>query len=352
MTVTNVGKGTRSGSVNLSNNYALLNRVTADADRTITRVGMSVEQIFSDTTFRGVIYSDNAGSPDALLAQTDIWAPGTSTVPYSNSWALPLLANLSISNGTAYWVGILVLTPGGNGGYYASIDGASRSMVRWSNGGSLTPPDPAPSFSTLTDSWMFWLVTAGTDYDNIGGGRGARAGWIGISTDVSVGGGTVGDIIDGSVSDNSFWWVNASADNKGIKFNFGRPIVIDEFKWYQDNSTSHGTWELRGANVSDYSDEVAVWNGTLGGSTTQTVSGLDTSVAYRYWRLVDVAGSRSQSPFLHEIEFSLDEEPNLDVEIVVDGAGSLVLSGASDIGLSLPGGGGSSDGPGSLIVVT
>ncbi len=92
------------------------------------------------------------------------------------------------------------------------------------------------------------------------------------------------------------WW---------LMFDFGTPKLIDEFKWYQQNSSTHGTWKFQGS--LDNSTWVDIGTSfTLGGSTTQTVTEISSNIlGYRYYRLYLVTGPSSNLSYLYEIEFKI-----------------------------------------------
>lgn len=94
-------------------------------------------------------------------------------------------------------------------------------------------------------------------------------------------------------------------DGDWFSFDFGSPKVIDEIKWYQQTSTSHGTWKVQGStDNSSWSDVGTTF--TLGSSTTQTITEINGNTAdYRYWRLFLVTGPSSNVPYLFEIEFKI-----------------------------------------------
>lgn len=64
------------------------------------------------TTVKGIIYSDSAGAPDALLAVTDeftvdVTAEAEFTANFTGA------NQINITNGTAYWIGLHLKDPGG-----------------------------------------------------------------------------------------------------------------------------------------------------------------------------------------------------------------------------------------------
>ncbi len=112
-------------------------------------------------------------------------------------------------------------------------------------------------------------------------------------------------LIDGSLA-NAIWFDTQVSGQYSI-FDFGQPRIIDEAKWYQDNSTSQGTWKFQGSNDdSTYTDIGSTF--TLGGATTQTITTINgNTTPYRYYKLLQTAGSTSSSPYTKGIEFQIDD---------------------------------------------
>lgn len=149
-----------------------------------------------------------------------------------------------------------------------------------------------------------------TSYSNPGG-MGDRQGSIYLSSSPSPSA-TLENLIDGLFGANSSdatWWTTGAASGRYIRFDFGAPRVIDEAKWYQSSATAVGTWKWQGSNDgSTWTDIGASF--TLGGATTQTQTELNgNSTAYRYYQLLGVSGTYSDTPYILEIEFKIDEAP-------------------------------------------
>jgi hypothetical protein len=87
-----------------------------------------------------------------------------------------------------------------------------------------------------------------------------------------------------------------------IKYQFASPKVVQEAKWYQDTSATHGVWKWQGSNDNSNWDDIGS-SFTLGG-TLQTQTSLNGNVtAYTYYRLLGVSGVCSFTPYLEEIDF-------------------------------------------------
>jgi hypothetical protein len=139
------------------------------------------------------------------------------------------------------------------------------------------------------------------------GGSGNRAGLVTVTSTVSPGVGTAAALVDGSQT-NNYWW-NGSQTGREVRFDFGRSRLIDEAKWYQDSANAHGTWQWQG------SDDASTWTSigatfTLGSSATQTITALSGNATfYRYYRMLQTAGSTNGNPWIREAEFSIDDAP-------------------------------------------
>lgn len=113
--------------------------------------------------------------------------------------------------------------------------------------------------------------------------------------------GDVQNLVDGTQG-NSFYF-STSSGARTLTFTLAVPMELSGFKWYQDNSTGHGTW------VWEHSDDNVTYTPvgssfTLGGSTLATYS-FGAGGAHTYWRMRKTAGSTSNSPYCREIEFDV-----------------------------------------------
>lgn len=144
----------------------------------------------------------------------------------------------------------------------------------------------------------FGLATVSTSYANTGG-TGDRTGIITISSNLTWTG-TVSTIINGAFTNSLYWANNALSGIDVLAFDFGSAKVIDEFKWYQSDATTHGTWVFEG------SSDGSSWTG-LGSSFTLTngTFPITNTTAYRYYRLRGLSGTARNIPWLREIEFKI-----------------------------------------------
>ncbi len=158
-----------------------------------------------------------------------------------------------------------------------------------------------------------------TAYAN-SGGTGNRVSSINISTTLVISQGTLDNLLDGGFTANgtdSCKPTNGVATlNNTITFDFtplvgnGSLALIDEAKWYQDLTTSNGTWQWQGCATGPNS--VQTWTNigatfALGGVATQTQTTLNgNTTAYKMYRLIGISGNVSTASFWKEIEFKID----------------------------------------------
>jgi hypothetical protein len=109
--------------------------------------------------------------------------------------------------------------------------------------------------------------------------------------------------VDGSFSPSA--WMAAGNTAAWIVFDFATPYVVDEVTWYQNTTTTHGTWKIQGSNNnSTWTDLSSTF--TLGyASGTSAVYPFSNSTAYRYYRLLQTGGSTQQTSYTTEVEFKI-----------------------------------------------
>jgi hypothetical protein len=152
------------------------------------------------------------------------------------------------------------------------------------------------------------LVSAATAYANPGG-SGDRQSSITVTTDISLAGGSIAALVNGTTNSGGCDF-NSGQSGKHITFDFGTGAfkVIDEFKWYAGNSANHGTWLFQGSNDDTSYDDLGTpftLNGPVGGgSVTYSVPAYNRQ-GYRYYRLPQISGTTSGSPTNWEIEFKI-----------------------------------------------
>lgn len=123
--------------------------------------------------------------------------------------------------------------------------------------------------------------------------------------------GTVNNLVDGAIAADAasaIAWSCSGLDNTGayIRFDFGvgASVKINEAKFYQSGTQSHGNWKWQGSNDASAWTDIGAGL-TLGGATTQTMTELSgNTTGYRYYQLIGTGGNRNCSPWLEEFEFS------------------------------------------------
>lgn len=133
-----------------------------------------------------------------------------------------------------------------------------------------------------------------------------RTAFLTVTSTSGNGGGTPSNLVDGGALDNSAdaWWFTGGQSGREIVWDagVGNTIRVEAIGWYQDNITSHGTWQpYWGDNSLAYTSFDSPK--TLGGAgapfyTEIALSGMPTGK--RALRLLQVTGTTSSSPFLRE----------------------------------------------------
>lgn len=149
-----------------------------------------------------------------------------------------------------------------------------------------------------------------TSYSNPGG-TGDRTSSITVTASFTPSGGTLSNAVDGATATNGTdsWWAAFTVTTSSyIRFDFGASASkkIDEITWKQSNTTSMGTWTIRGSNNgTDWTTLKSSF--ALGGATTQVIGSFDETGYYRYYEFRGVSGSFSSSPWCQEVEFKIED---------------------------------------------
>lgn len=146
-------------------------------------------------------------------------------------------------------------------------------------------------------------------YYNVGG-FGNRTGLVTVTTTGTLATGTIDNAVDGVIAataGDGFVFTGAQSAIE-VKFDFGASstsTVIDVVAFWMSSASTHGTWKVQGsANGSSWTDvgSTFTWGGIvglnrvdLGGNTT----------GYRYYRLLNTAGSTNGVVNNEEIEFRI-----------------------------------------------
>jgi hypothetical protein len=150
----------------------------------------------------------------------------------------------------------------------------------------------------------------GTPSYSNAGGTGNRTSIITVTRTVNLLFGAGSTLVDGNDTGNSRnFWNNETLDGSTwwVTFDFGsgKQVLITEAKYYQQDSTSEGTWQWQGSN------DGSTWTSiggtfTLGGVATQTITTLSgNTTSYRYYRLLGISGVTNNGPWIYQFEFKI-----------------------------------------------
>ncbi|MDP2358549.1 MAG: LamG-like jellyroll fold domain-containing protein [Beijerinckiaceae bacterium] len=111
-------------------------------------------------------------------------------------------------------------------------------------------------------------------------------------------------LIDG-VNPNNTWYFLGGQTSVFLRFPFVNKVLITEARMIQGNTSTHGTWKWQGSNDGvNYTDIGGTF--TLGGATTQLQTTQNGNTTYyNTYRLLQVGGTTSGSPYVHEFDFKL-----------------------------------------------
>lgn len=155
-------------------------------------------------------------------------------------------------------------------------------------------------------------------------------------------------IINGAFA-SDLSWSNAAVSGDWVKWDFGSARILQEARWFQSTTNTHGVWQWEGSN--DNSNWTAIGSTfTLGDVSVQcvwpsggaTITGVSAmgdltgnTTAYRYYRILGSSGAASGTPFLFEIEFQLADTQGITTAFISSGAAlyppslTYVVSGAT-----------------------
>lgn len=196
-----------------------------------------------------------------------------------------------------------------------TADGLLLTAMLTQSGETCTLNAGASAFAfTMPSGFTGWDNTtteAGTTSYGNTGGTGDRTASITATSNLTISG-TFNHIINGNKTENNMFF-NGSSTGQGMKFDFGvgATKVIDRFRWYQSNSTAHGSaWQWYGSN--DNSSFTALGNQFVlqGQSDSEPVEFFEpnaNATGYRYYELRLITGSTSSSPWIDEIEFHVGD---------------------------------------------
>lgn len=153
---------------------------------------------------------------------------------------------------------------------------------------------------------VFSPTASATSYSNPGG-SGDRTTSI-IVTSVGGGGGPTSSshyLVNGSTVDTNFFFTSTTGCS--IEFWFPSRKIIDEVTVVQQTAATHGTWKWQGGNDrTTWTDIGSTF--TLGGATTQVLTTLaGNTTGYLFYRLLQVSGTASGSPYIFEYTFKIED---------------------------------------------
>lgn len=115
--------------------------------------------------------------------------------------------------------------------------------------------------------------------------------------------GNITNMLNGT-SAQDFYFVNGKTDT-WILFEFNELVCVQEIKWIQDRNAGHGKWKLQGSNDNDSFVDL--------GELFDLDNGIFPIVnneKYKYYKLQQIEGTISKSPWLYEIEFGIKTNIN------------------------------------------
>jgi hypothetical protein len=129
-------------------NQLALRKFTPPAGCTLGSIGILPLATSATAKFKAVLYSDSAGSPNALLATgTEIIGTVSGT-----RLALPFAAGQALTGGTAYWIGFITDTSV----TLRQHDTTSALGQKKANTYTSGAPNPAGAMTTGQPNWLIW----------------------------------------------------------------------------------------------------------------------------------------------------------------------------------------------------
>lgn len=144
---------------------------------------------------------------------------------------------------------------------------------------------------------------------------------ITVTSTLSIsGGGAFSNLCDGAFGNttaDSFKVTSVAVSGLVILFDMTRlgARVVQEVKFYQQTSDTHGVWKFQGSLDNSSWVDVSTSNFTLGGATTQTIdNGISANVTnYLYYRFLGVSGNSNATPFIQEVEFKISGDTAVEI---------------------------------------
>lgn len=173
ITQTSVSNVTSSTNAPGANELVLL-KITPSVTCTLQSVGILPAATSVSVKFKSVLYTDSAGSPNALTAT------GTETIGTTSGTALtlPFGSGQSLTGGTSYWIGYITDTSVALSQYDNSTVKGQKAANTYGSGA----PGTAPAMTTGQATWEIW-----------GNATGAVVNWASVAQNPAAGTGPVGD---------------------------------------------------------------------------------------------------------------------------------------------------------------
>lgn len=154
---TYLGNITPGGSgVAVSSNKLILTKKIPSVDMTIDTIVLSSGTTYGVDEFRAVLYSDLSGSPNSLLAQSNIITGVSSTLFEFN-----LITSHNLIGGNPYWLGAMYKTNviiNGSQSVTVNVDNAISNAVIASYNFDSGAPAIAPSVISGQSSWLLYGI--------------------------------------------------------------------------------------------------------------------------------------------------------------------------------------------------
>lgn len=125
---------------------------------------------------------------------------------------------------------------------------------------------------------------------------------------IASGGQVATNLFDGAAGNNttdSIDFANGlQSPRPSFKFDFGsgKKYVITKMTWEQNTSSNQGTWDIAGSNDDSSYTTLSAAVDIVNGSSLNQSSWTNTT-GYRYYKMTQVGGTNSSSPWVHEIYF-------------------------------------------------
>lgn len=145
-----------------------------------------------------------------------------------------------------------------------------------------------------------------TSYSNTGG-QGDRTAIITVTSNVTPAAGTLNNLVDGAVANNSTDSIDFSGGgvpDSYIRFDFSTPVYIDEITINCSGAPANGTWTVRVSNDLATFLQVASFNWDAA-TETDALAGMQPE-GYRYLDLFHAgATTMDPAPWYREVTFKI-----------------------------------------------